>query len=534
MTAKSLLFEDDARIKLAKGAGILAKAVVSTLGPRSRNVAIALKGRFPWVIHDGVNVARSITLKDPHEAMGADLLKEAASKTNDLAGDGTTTATLLANYLFQEGLKITGTDPESGIALSKINPMKLKEELDKYADIVCEKLDKEAIKLKKKDIKKIAKIASNSDEIAGIVEEVINKVGADGMIMVDNSSSFNSSYETQKGMDFDNGYLSPFFATDPHRMTTNYPEAYFLLTDYVISDPKDITPIIQKVMDEHQKQKALVIIAGDVVGAALQLLVNAKLREKMPLVAVVAPEYADRRKEVLQDIAVLTGGRVFAADANDDLKKARLGELGQGSALISNTNTLLTPKYTDEEELNERIEAIKEQAEAEENAVRKEKLELRLARLSQSVAVIKVGGSSESEVNEKRERFIDSVHAVKAALIDGIVPGGGVVLRDIANELEKKETSVTQELVVRALRKPYEQILENSSLSDNEDLDKGFGIDVISGDKVNMIESGVIDPAKVTKLAIRHSFSVAGMMLTTDTLIADDADDNVQSMKIVQ
>lgn len=533
---KKLLFNQEARNKLAAGADILAKAVVSTLGPRSRNVAIARKPYAPFVVHDGVTVAKSVVLKDPFEAVGADLLREAASKTNDLAGDGTTTATLIANTLVQEGLKMVGGDFKEGLLSAKHNPMEIKEWLDLYSRKINLMLDKRAKKLKKGDAQKVAQISAGSKDVADLVSKAIDKVGADGLVMVERTQALESTVEFQKGMEFENGYLSPYFVTDANKMVVSYDDAYVLLTDSVIADPMALVSIIEAVWKEGQQKKALLIVAGDVVGPAMSALILTKQKQGVPLVAVMAPEFAERRKEMLQDIAVLTGARVFSKERGDDISNAKLSDLGRVSTFITKTHTLITPLFPDEEELKERAEAIREQIKEEDNAFRKERMEYRLAKLTQSVGIVNVGGASESEVNEKAERVIDAVYATRAAISEGIVPGGGVALRDIAYELadapEEALSDGVGHLIVLALKAPYERILVNSGMS-VEVAEAGFGFDVISKKKVDMVEAGIIDPVKVTKLAISHAFSVAGMILTTDTLIVDDVDESVQKIRVV-
>jgi len=526
---KQILFNKEAREKLAKGADILARAVVSTLGPRSKNVAINGFPR-PIVVHDGVTVARSINLKDPFEDMGAVLLREAASKTNDLAGDGTTTATLIANTLVQEGIKITESGIIDGVVSPRINAMHLKEQLEMFSKIIVEEIEMKARKIKKGDIKRIANISAGNEDIAELVASAIEKVGSDGLVMVENSTSFESTVEYTNGMEFDNGFLSAYFVTDPNRMIVEHEDAYVLLTDMSIADPMVLVPIIEKVIEEGQNKKALLIIANDVVGPALQALVLTKLKQGVPLVAVVAPEYADRRKQMLEDIAVLTGANVFSADRKDDIKECKLSDLGKASVRISQTHTLITPLFPDKEEIKDRANAIKEQIDIADSPFLKERLQYRLAKLTQGVAVINVGGASESEINEKRERVIDAVHAVKAAMVDGIVAGGGVALRDIARGMKANEPIIN--LIRKTLNTPYETILSNSGI-DFFELPDGVGMDVMKRQEVNMIDAGIIDPAKVTKLAVIHGFSVAGMMLTTNTLIADIEDNNIQKIKVV-
>lgn len=534
-----LSFDKEARDKLAKGADKLAKAIVSTLGPRSRNVAIN-DFPIPRVLHDGVSVAKSIKLKDPLEDMGASLLREAASKTNDLAGDGTTTATLLANTLLQEGLKLIESGIKEGVVAPGVNPMEMREALFECSQTIVGKLDKMAKKIKTlKDMEKVATIASGDSVVGKLVAKALKSVGDAGLVMVEPSADFKSNVDYQKGMEFSNGYLSPQFVTDPHRMIVDYSGGghYVLLTDKAIADGMLLVPIIEKIIKAGQNKKALLVVAGDVVGPALQAMVLTKLKSKVPLVAVMAPEYADRRKEMLDDIAILTGGVVISQDQDMDLRDAKLSDLGRLRSLkVTQTKTIITPDKIDDDEVKERCEAIKEQIEAEDNTFRKERLQYRLAKLSQSVATINVGGASETEIDEKRERVIDAVHATKAAVADGVVPGGGVALRDIARNFAVDDSNLVPNqislLVSKALRRPFEVILSNSGI-DAGSYEVGEGVDVITKGKTNMFKSGIVDPVKVTKLAIQHAFSVAGMMLTTDCLISAEPDEGVQKIKVV-
>lgn len=537
MITKELKFKKEAREKLAKGADTLAQAVTSTLGPRSKNVAINRQFPAPLVVHDGVTVAKSIRLKDPFEDMGAVLLKEAASKTNDLAGDGTTTATLIANTLLQDGIKLTESGITDGMVSPKINAMYLKEELDRYAQLIVKKLVKKSKKLKKGDIKRIANISSGNEEIAELVKKAIDKVGAEGLVMVEPSTGFESEVETSEGMEFDNGFLSPYFVTDTNRMIAEYDDAYVLLTDMAIADGMTLVPIIEKVIKDGQNKKALIIIAHDVVGPALQALVLTKLKQGVPLIAVVAPEYAERRKQMLEDIAILTGAKVFSADKQDSIQSANLSDLGKASIRVTQTHTMITPKYPDTEEIKERADAIREQIANEESSFLKERLQYRLAKLTQGVAVIKVGGATEQEIAEKKERVIDAVHAVKAAMSEGIIAGGGVALWDIAEELQeeaKDKDDPILKLVANAIRTPATRLLESLEWDLTKlDLKKDEGIDLITGEQGDMFEMGIIDPVKVTRLAIIHGFSVAGMMITTDVLITEEKETDVQKIKVV-
>lgn len=549
---KILSFQEEARSKLASGADILSKAVVSTLGPRSRNVALNSIHAGPTILHDGVSVAREIRLKDPFEDMGAVLVREAASRTNDLAGDGTTTATLIANALVQNGLKIMGSGLTDGVIQSgSINPMLLKEELDKYAALIIEKLDARAKQLtKRKDYEKVAIVSCASEMIGKLVADAIEKVGKDGVIMVEKDASLESSLEIQQGMEFENGYLSPYFVTDPDRMLVEYSDGYVLATDHNIFDAEQLVPIVTKVMNDSNKP--LLIIADDVVGPALQALVLTKLNPKTRarIVAVVAPEFADRRKEMLEDIALLTGGSVVAKDLDKKIQDVEIKDLGRFRSIkVTQTHTTITPKNPDAEEIKERVNAIKKQIDEEKNDFRKSRLEYRLGKLSSGVAIIKIGGASDTEIKERYERAIDAVHATKAALAEGVVIGGGMTLYNIAQELSDggllpEESNVIRELVVKTLEAPFDQLMINAG-EDHESVKnliktlsgsvKNCGYDLVGKRAGDMYEFGIVDPVKVTKLAVRHGFSVAGMILTTNTLVSDDPDQdrNVQKVKPV-
>src|SRR5581483_3083817 len=538
MNYKLLTFKKEAREKLAAGADKLAQAVVSTLGPRSRNVALNRSYPAPLILHDGVSIAKEIQLRDPFEDMGAVLLRVAASKTNDLAGDGTTTATLLGNTLIQEGFKLTEGGVVEGVITGKINPMKLREDLMAYADIIIKKLEEKTIPVKKKEeYQQVATISSASPEIGKLVADALEKVGKEGVIMIEDSNSFESALEFQEGMEFENGFLSPYFATDPDKMIAEYKDGYVLMTDKKISDPMEIVNIADQVIKDANKP--LLIIADDVVGAALQSLVLTKLRINAGLVAVIAPEFGERRKEMLEDIAVLTGGNVIAKDLDKKLPDVKLGELGRFRSIkVSKTNTSIKPINPDAEEITERVNAIKTQIDAEENAFKKERLEYRLSKLSQGVAIITVGGGSASEIKEKRERVIDAVNATKAAMADGIVAGGGIALLEIAEELSRdaKKDDLAFKLVYQAITAPFRTIIENAGENPDSVLKhmaalegtnvENRGYDIVGRKVGDMIKMGITDPVKVTKLAIRHSFSVASMMLTTDTLVTDPYEDD--------
>lgn len=523
MKPNKVLFEQEARDALAQGADILAKAVTSTYGPRSHNVAV-YDFPSPIIYHDGVSVARPIMLKDPFQDMGVQLIKQAASKTNDEAGDGTTTATLLANVLIQEGIKLISGGVKDGTFSSVVNPMEVREKLLAESDKIVEKLVAQAKQIKgKKKIQEVANISAQDEAIGKIVAEAIDKVGETGIIMVEEGSSYDDEIELQNGMEITNGHISPLFVTDPHRMTTEYDDGYLLITDKTISDPHEIAPIIDKVQKDGGKP--LVIIADDIIGPALQTMVLTKIRNGAKLVAIKAPEYAERRKEVLEDIAVLTGGLVVTSDTQE-LKDVTIGDLGRFKKIRCDAHrSEIRPKNIDKEELDERIEAIKEAIDLAPNDFIQKRHRERLANLSQSVAVIRVGGGSGTEIDERKERFIDAVSATRAAMSEGIIAGGGVVLHKIADDYRNSDDAV-DELLVHMLEAPRRKILENAGL--NPDTIPVTGYDVKKKEPVDPIKAGIVDPVKVTRLAVKNAISVAAMILTTNTLIADDEDNNLE------
>lgn len=522
-----MLFDEEARQKLALGADKLARAVTATLGPRSGNVAIDRKYPAPRIVKDGATVAKSITLKDPTEQMGAAMLREAALQSNDLAGDGTTTATLLANTLIQGGMKLVGKGiVDNVIQTNAVQPMALYDELMAYADTICVELDKmkkEVKTLKQKE--QVATISAANAEIGQLVAGAVHKVGPEGLIMIEPNTTGQTEVEYQQGTEFDEGYISPYFMTNTKYETAEYGEGYVLFTDKTIADGMELVPVIEMVIKEGDGKKPLLIIADDVVGPALAALVNTKIKAGVPLIAVRAPEFAERRLEALEDMAILTGGVVITKSSEVDLKNVKLGDLGKfRNVRVEVNKTSFTPLNPDAEEIKERADAIKERINAEESDFRKQKLQLRLAKLVQSVAIIKVGGSTELEVEEKYERVQDAVHATKAASTEGIVPGGGVALFDIANELQGQGPA--HDLVVEMLHAPINKISDNAGIKHQLiDLNAGEGIDVKTGQVQDMIKAGIIDPVKVTKLAVRNGISVAATFLTTQVSIADEPED---------
>jgi chaperonin GroEL len=530
MKAKKIITGVEARKKLASGAEQVANAVASTLGPRSKNVAIN-RPYLPHVIHDGVTVARAIKLIDPFEDMGAQLIKEAAGNTNDGAGDGTTTATVLANALIQEGMKLTeGGVDEKGVIRTSINSMELKDELLKYSDLITTELDKLAKPIKtSNEIRQVATVSAQNKEIGELVAKAIEKVGAEGVVMVEEANSFKDEIEYQEGMDWDNGFLSPYFITDAGRMLAEYSDGYVLITDKTISDPEEIIPIIEKV--RKHDNKPLLIIADSVVGSALQTMALSKVNAGYLLIAVSAPEFGERRKEALEDLAILTDGVLFSTDLKKDLKDAQINELGRFRKLVVDfKKTQLTPLNPDEDEIAERVKTIKEIISREENTFNKERQQARLAKFTQGVAIISVGGGSVAEIQERKERYIDAVHATKCAIAEGVVAGGGVALVQVAQKLENE--SPIFNLIRMFLYAPRHTILKNAGTEDGflvGDAENGEGYDVVMKATVNMIEHGIIDPVKVTKLAVKNAISVASMILTTETLISEEENekDNV-------
>lgn len=548
MNPKDIIQGNDALNKLSEGANALATAVTATLGPKSRNVGI--NGYpIPRIIHDGVSIARIVRFKDPFKDMGAMFLKTAAAQTNDIAGDGTTTATLIANTLFQTGLKYV-TGQGDGTFASKVNPMTVRDDLLKFTDPILARLEKMSKKIEsEEEINQVATISAGNPEIGKIVGEAVNKVGKDGLIMVEKGNSTETTVEYQEGTQFDNGFLSPFFMTDVYRAVAEYDDGYVLLTDFTISDPNDISPLIEKVRKDDNKP--LLIIANDIIGAALQTMITSKTRAGYKLIGVVAPEYGDFRREVLEDLATLTGGVVVAKDSGMTLQQAEIKHLGRVRNMrVSYTETILTPANIDKDEIQDRIDIVKNLLKTEGNQHRKTRLEHRLARLSRNAAVITVGGEADFVIDEKRERFIDAVYATKAAMAEGVVSGGGMALMDVleafeSGEIDKPEGILDEsyEIVKAMLKAPFEKLMTNSGFDPAEmyklidllpDSIKNPGIDVTDGRAKDLIVHGIIDPLKVTKSAVKHSLSIAGTMLTTEVLITDYEDPNpVQKVTVV-
>lgn len=533
MNSKEVTFGREARQKLIFGIQTISDAVISTYGPRSRNVIIKREYAGPHIVHDGVTVAKNIILDDPIEDTGAQLIFQASANTNSEAGDGTTTVALLASTLIREGDEITSRDIMSG-KLGGVNPMELRDKFNEYSDKICESLRKHSISAKKREVyERVAVISSGSEKIGKIVADAVEAVSNDGVIMVEKDQGFDDSLEIKRGFEFDRGYLSSYFITNGDRYTVEYDNVMVLVTDYTIRNLNPLADLIQKLSD---KNTPLLIIAETVEGAALEALARMKMAGVAKVVAVSAPEFADTRKQMLEDIALATGAKFVSSELSEDLADVEFSDLGKcSSAYITQSTTKIVPEIMDDE-LKERVATVKNQIKAETNDIKRGKLEKRLSMLSGTVAVINVGGASEVEVNEKYERYIDAVNATKAAVSDGVLAGGGLALVMVAEEMFTGD-SPEEQLVHKALTAPIKKLISNSGLSESLleqiDIEKGIGIDVITGKAVNMFEEGIIDPVRVTISAVRNSFSVAGTALTSDTIITDKKP-NVQEMRLIK
>lgn len=520
--AKQLKFSDDARQKLLSGVNQLARAVVTTLGPRGRNVALDKKYGGPTVVHDGVSVAKEIELEDPFENMGAQLVKEAASKTNDAAGDGTTTATLLAQQLVASGMKsiTTGT-----------NPMLMKKGIDKAVSVVIEELKKQKKDVVKDDWVKVATISAQNEVIGEKIAEALKLVGKDGVVEVEESKGLEIEIEHTEGMEFDKGYISSYFATDPDNMEASLDDPYILVTDQKISSIQEMVPFLENLV---KVSKNLVIIADDVEGEALATLVVNKLRGSFNILAVKAPGFGDRRKAMLEDIAILTGATLISEDTGRKLDSVNLDDLGQSDKVVSTKDTTkIVGGKGDKESLKARINQIKKAIDASDSDFDKEKLQERLAKLAGGVAVIKVGAASETELKEVQERVKDAVGATKAAIEEGIVPGGGVALLRAADALDKVKTETEDEavgvkIVSQVLEQPLRWLAKNSGADDGwvvrqvlENKSSTYGFNAATLEFGDMLEMGVPDPVKVTRNALQNAASVASMILTTEALVTD-------------
>lgn len=519
--AKLIKFNEEARKKLEKGVNTLADAVKITLGPKGRNVILEKSYGSPLITNDGVSIAREIELEDPFENLGAKLIKEVATKANDVAGDGTTTATILAQNIVKEGLKIVSAGA---------NPIFIKKGIDKAAKEVVRNLKIKAKKVQSnEEIEQVASISAGDEEIGKLIAEAMEKVGETGVITVEEAKSLETSLEVVEGMQFDKGYVSPHMVTDPVRMEAELENPYVLITDKKISSMKDILPLLEKIV---QESKSLLIIADDLEGEALTTLVINNLRGTLNVVAVKAPAFGDRRKAILEDIAVLTGGKVVSEEMGMKLEEAGIEVLGTAKKIkITKDSTTIVDGGGEAETISERIERIKAQISESTSSYDIEKLQERAAKLSGGVAVIKVGAATETEMKDKKLRIEDALNATKAAVEEGIVPGGGVAFVEILKSMEdfklQGEEGMGVEIVKKALMSPLKQIAVNAGLDGGvvaekvKTLPDGFGLDAAKEEYVDMMANGIIDPAKVTRSAIQNAASIASLILTTEVVVAE-------------
>jgi chaperonin GroEL len=523
MAAKQIAFDQEAREAMRRGVAKLARAVKVTLGPKGRNVILQKSFGSPTVTKDGVTVAKEIELEDKYENMGARMVREVASKTSDVAGDGTTTATVLAEAIFVEGLRsvVAGT-----------NPMLMKRGIEKAVEDITEKLKKISIPVKsKKDMESVATVASNGDtEIGRIIAEAMDKVGKDGVITVEEGKTIETGHEFVEGMQFDRGYLSPYFVTDPQKMEVELEDPYILIHEKKISSNKDLIPVLEKVLNTG---KPILIIAEDVEGEALATLVINKLRGTFKCAAVKAPGYGDRRKAMLEDIAVLTGGKAIFEDLGIQLENIQLNDMGRAKKVkIDKDNTVIIEGAGKKQTIQARIQLIQRELDKSTSDYDKEKLSERMAKLSGGVAKINVGAATESEMKEKKARVEDAMHATRAANQEGILPGGGVALLRASEGLKPQGLSHDEEvgyhIVVRACKSPITQIADNAGVDGGittakvlENKSTNFGYDARADKYCDMVKEGIIDPTKVVRFALENAASVATLLLTSDALVAE-------------
>ena len=525
--AKQIKFSEEARRSMLNGVNALADAVKVTLGPKGRNVVLEKKFGSPLITNDGVTIAKEIELEDPFENMGAKLVAEVASKTNDVAGDGTTTATVLAQAMINEGLKNV---------TSGANPMIIRKGIEKATKRAVEELKKISQPIEgKESIAQVAAISSADEKIGELIAEAMERVGNDGVITIEESKGFETELEVVEGMQFDRGYVSPYMVTDSDKMEAVLENPYILITDKKISNIQEVLPILEQVV---QQSKPLLIIAEDVEGEALATLVVNKLRGTFNAVAVKAPGFGDRRKAMLEDIAILTGGEVISEDIGLELKNAQISQLGRASkVVVTKDDTTIVEGAGDSEKIKSRINQIKAQLEETTSEFDKEKLQERLAKLSGGVAVIKVGAATETELKERKLRIEDALNSTRAAVEEGIVSGGGTalvdVLKAIENDIEAEGDELTGvKIVLRALEEPVRQIANNAGLEGSVVVERlkneapGIGFNAATGEWVNMIQAGIVDPTKVTRSALQHAASVSAMFLTTEAVIADKPEEN--------
>jgi chaperonin GroEL len=532
--AKQIVHGEESRQAILRGVNILADAVKVTLGPKGRNVVIEKKFGSPTITKDGVTVAKEIELKDGLENIGAQMVREVASKTSDVAGDGTTTATVLAQAIYREGVKTVAAGA---------NPMAMKRGIEKAISVVCGAIDSKTGERGKGELDKLSKpvtgdmiaqvgtISANNDETIGnIIAQAMKKVGKDGVITVEESKTLETQLEVVEGMQFDRGYLSPYFVTDPDRMEATLENAYILIHEKKISSMKDVLPLLEQIA---KSSKPLLIVAEDVEGEALATLVVNKLRGTLQVCAVKAPGFGDRRKAMLQDIAILTGGKAITEDLGIKLENVQMADLGQAKKItVDKDNTTVIEGKGKHSEIEGRVKEIRSQIDKTTSDYDREKLQERLAKLVGGVAVIKVGAATETEMKEKKARVEDAMHATRAAVEEGIVPGGGVALTRCVSALDRLKVEGDEQIginiVKRALVEPLRQIAENSGEEGaivlgkvNDSKDNNFGYNALTGDYEDLVKAGVLDPTKVVRIALQNAGSIASLMLTTEALVAE-------------
>ena len=524
--AKEILFNEEARRALGRGVDQLANAVKVTLGPKGRNVVLDKKFGSPTITNDGVTIARDIELPDPFENMGAQLVKEVATKTNDVAGDGTTTATVLAQAMIQEGMRNVAAGA---------NPMILKKGIETAVKTLVEEIKKRSIKVSgKAEIAQVASVSAADEEIGGLIAEAMEKVGNDGVITVEESKGLQTALNVVEGMQFDRGYISPYMVTDPDRMEAVMDNPFILITDRKISAIADMLPTLEKVV---KVGKELLIIAEDVEGEALATLVVNRLRGTFKAVAVKAPGFGDRRKAMLEDIAILTGGTVITEDMGRKLDSVELEDLGTARQVrITKDETTIIDGAGDKEVIAKRVNQIRAQVEETTSEFDREKLQERLAKLSGGVAVIEVGAATEVEMKDKKLRIEDALNATRAAVEEGIVAGGGTTFIDIIPALNTLEATGDVQtginLVKRAVEEPLRQIAYNAGLEGSvvvekvKNTDSGIGFNALTEEYIDMVKAGIVDPAKVTRSALQNAASIASLVLTTETIVADKVEEN--------
>ncbi|BCV25917.1 MAG TPA: chaperonin GroEL [Firmicutes bacterium] len=521
MAGKQLAYREEARHALERGVNAVANAVKVTLGPKGRNVVLSKKFGSPVITKDGVTVAKEIELKDPYENMGAQLCREVASKTNDVAGDGTTTATVLAQAIMLEGMKNVAAGA---------NPIFLKKGVDRAVQAITDEIKKKAIPVESKEsIAHVASIAANDEEIGGLIADAMDKVGKDGVITVEESKSLTTTVEVVEGMEFDRGYVSPYFATNAETMEAELEEPYILLFEKKISAINDLLPVLEKVV---RTGKPLLIVAEDVEGEALATLVVNRLRGTLQCVAVKAPGFGDRRKAMMEDIAILTGGKFISEDLGIKLENVELDSLGRAKKVkVAKEKTTIVEGFGKQDDIKARVAQIKKQIEETESDYDREKLQERLAKLAGGVAVIKVGAATETELKEKKMRVEDALNATRAAVEEGIVPGGGTAILNAVKVLDgltaEGDEAVGIRIVKRAVEEPLRQIAENAGLEGSvivnriKESPEGVGFNAATEEFVDMVKAGIVDPVKVTRTALENAASIASLLLTTECLVAE-------------